>query len=132
MASLRTRTLLAFLPLWWNKCLAQVQLVNVTLPANSSITDTCIEVINQSVTCDSVLATLGDYDIFGISYFLTSDQLTALCTTTCTSALATWERRITGACGSGLWYQDDGSQAAPATFAERYLELYNSACLKGS
>ncbi|KAI2463544.1 hypothetical protein F4781DRAFT_416270 [Annulohypoxylon bovei var. microspora] len=113
---------------------AQIQLVNIS--ATDGISDTCIAVLNQQVTCDGTLASAGDVvqnsPVFGTPLFLNSSQLTTLCTTTCQSSLATWERRIAGACGSTLYEQPDGSMAAPPVFAERFAEIFNSMCLKNA
>lgn len=111
---------------------AQIQLLNVT--KTPDISDTCVAVLNQQVTCNNALVSLGDATEgrppFGIPLFLSSSQLTSLCTSSCLTSLTTWQRRIAGACGSTLWNQTNGGKYAMASLSQSYIELYNSACLK--
>jgi hypothetical protein len=46
--------------------------------------------------------------------------------------LATWERRIAGACGSTYWPSPQGTQYLPASLAQAYVEAFNSTCLQNS
>ena len=101
----------------------QIQLLN-TSSTNSSLT-TCVEVLNQDVTCTGVLARLGRYSINGIPIFLNSTDISGLCTSTCLSSLNTWERRVAGACGSAWWPNGDGSFYVPAALVEQYVEIYD-------
>lgn len=111
---------------------AQIQLLNVT--KTPDISDTCVAVLNQQVTCRASLASIGDAaggkPPFGIPLFLTDAQLGALCISSCSNSLATWQRRIAGACGNTLWNQTNGGKYAMASLAQIYIENYNSACLK--
>lgn len=110
---------------------AQVQLLNITVAPDLSAT--CIAVLNQQVNCSVTIATVGNAlqgaPVFGTPLFLTGPQLSGLCTTQCSASLATWERRIAGACGSTLYNSTDGGQYALALYAEQYVEAYNSICL---
>ncbi|ETS76429.1 hypothetical protein PFICI_11816 [Pestalotiopsis fici W106-1] len=113
---------------------AQVQLLNVS--ANDGTSSTCITVLNSQVTCDNNLVRAGDTiqgnPVFGTPLFLTSAQLASLCTTSCSSSLSGWERRVAGACGATLYDQPDGGKAAPAALVQNYIELFDSLCLKNS
>lgn len=114
-------------------CSAQsVQLLHVN--KTDDISSTCVSVLNQEVACDPMLAGLGDAmhgdAVFGTPNFLSSDELSSLCTSACGAGLRSWERRIAGACGSKLWNQTDGGKYAIAVYAENYVELYDTLCLK--
>ncbi|KAJ3577806.1 hypothetical protein NPX13_g2762 [Xylaria arbuscula] len=112
-----------------------VQLVSFEIGTNSTISATCEAVMNQNVTCDASLLALGQLGLpHGLPELLPSSQLTSLCTTTCSASLATWERRIQGACGTQYWPDSDGSGGSflLSERAERFVEIYNAICLKNS
>jgi hypothetical protein len=117
----------------WTIATAQVQLLNLTQDLlNTTVSSTCLAVLNQNITCDPTITILAGAKLFGSSYFFNATELASLCTTTCSSALTTWERRIAGACGSMYWPSSDGSQYLPAASAQNFIEAYNSACLQDS
>jgi hypothetical protein len=108
--------------------LAAAQVTLLTIPMNSpGLSSTCIAVLNQAVSCNSSILWAGQS-----GRFESDDTLNGLCTTTCTSALATWTRRISGACGTERFEGGDGFAYLPQVFAEQFNELYNSLCLKNS
>ncbi|KAI1211218.1 uncharacterized protein F4807DRAFT_458790 [Annulohypoxylon truncatum] len=117
------------------KCQAQIQLLNVSA-ADRNTSSTCIDVLNQQVTCDRALVSAAfavqSGPVYGTPLFLNSSQLTDLCTTTCQSSLKIWEGRIAGACGSTLYKQPDGGMAILAAIAENYVEIFDSICLKNA
>ncbi len=108
-----------------------VQLVPFQATDATKASQLCVQVINQNVSCDPVLADVADRGLpYGVSTFMPSSQLASLCTTACSSSLATWQRRIGGACGNSMWPSPDGGQFVPAALAEKFIEVYNSMCLK--
>ncbi|KAK8036494.1 hypothetical protein PG991_001631 [Apiospora marii] len=112
----------------------QIQLLDI--PSRDGISASCISVLNQQVACDENLARAGDAvggaPVFGTPLFLTSSQLTSLCTSTCSSNLALWEQRVGRACGTTLFEQPDGGQEALVALPHNYVELFNSICLKNA
>ncbi|KAK8084055.1 hypothetical protein PG996_002836 [Apiospora saccharicola] len=112
----------------------QIQLLDI--PSRDGISASCISVLNQQVACDQNLARAGDAvggaPVFGTPLFLTSSQLTSLCTSTCSSNLALWEQRVGRACGTALFEQPDGGQEALVALPHNYVELFNSICLKNA
>lgn len=117
----------------WTTATAQVQLVNATQASiNTTVSSTCLAVLNQAVTCDPSITLFQGSKLSGIPFFFNATQLAKLCTTTCSSALATWERRIAGACGSTYWPSPQGTQYLPASLAQAYVEAFNSTCLQNS
>ncbi|KAH8163293.1 hypothetical protein CIB48_g4955 [Xylaria polymorpha] len=112
-----------------------VQLVTFELGTNSTLSATCEAVMNQNVTCDPSLLSLGQLGLpHGLPELLPASQLTSLCTTTCSASLATWERRIQGACGAQYWPDSDGGGGSflLSERAENFVEIYNAICLKNS
>lgn len=111
---------------------AQVQLLKVT--KTEGLSDTCVSVLNQQVACNPVLKTLNDATEgaapFGVPVFMPASDLTSLCVASCSNALTGWQRRIAGACPTALRDDGVGGKYALVSFAETYIELYNSACLK--
>ncbi len=111
---------------------AQVQLLNITSQTAPDLSSTCLAVLNQQVTCNTTLAVLGRSE----SLRIYSDQfLAGLCTSSCSSSLTTWLRRVSGACGASSYMPLDASnqtQVLPAYFAEKYLEYYQQTCLPGA
>ncbi len=130
---MKSATLLCLLSVAWaTLSAAQIQLVQVE-QGNSSVPAACISVLNQNVTCDASLNSVaGGHGYGALDYFPDSTKLAALCNTACSTSLSTWQRRIAGACGTGYWDAADGSQYLPAALAERYIEVWNSACLKNT
>ncbi|KAK8091449.1 hypothetical protein PG997_001810 [Apiospora hydei] len=130
---LRTGSFLFLASLLAGLVQAQVQLYNLTLTPD--VSETCVAVINQPVNCDAVLASLGDAtpgNVFGTPLFLTPDRLDALCTADCRTLLLRWEVRIARACGDTLYDQADGGKHALASYAHKYIEIYDTVCLKNS
>lgn len=110
---------------------AQVQLLNITSQLAPSLSSTCLSVLNQQLACNATLAGLGRSQ--GLRIY--SDQfLAGLCTSGCASALSTWLRRVSGACGSSHMPLDTSNQTQviPAYFVETYLEAYQQTCLPGA
>lgn len=64
--------------------------------------------------------------------FESDDTLAGLCTTACSTALSTWTRRITGACGTQRFETDQGLAWLPQAFAEQFTERFNVVCLRNS
>ncbi|KAI0857961.1 hypothetical protein F4860DRAFT_487726 [Xylaria cubensis] len=124
--------------IWWTTSLVNGQSVQLFpfTATSTNITATCAAVINQNVTCDASLLDLGQQ--FGLPHglpaLLPASQLTSLCTAACAASLATWERRIQGACGTQYWPDSngDGGSFQPSAIAETFLEIYNSICIKNS
>ncbi len=115
--------------IWASVSGQSVQLVTYN-SGSTNISSTCVSVINQNVSCDPLLAELGQRGLpYGVNLFLTSTQLSSLCTSACSSSLSTWERRIGGACGTSLWPALDGGQVSLPSIAELYVEVYHSFCL---
>ncbi|KAI0449631.1 hypothetical protein F5B21DRAFT_509009 [Xylaria acuta] len=111
-----------------------VQLVSFKA-TNSSISATCEAVMNQNVSCDASLLSLGQLGLpHGLPELLPPSQLTSLCTTTCSASLSTWERRIQGACGTQYWPDSDGGGGSflLSARAEKFVEIYQAICLKNS
>lgn len=106
---------------------AQVQLVNMTAAATSKgLSSTCVAVLNQEVQCNATLSWAGRS-----GKFLTDDTVNGLCSDTCSGSLATWMRRINGACDTRL-QRDDGYAVLPAYYAEVFIERYNLVCLENA
>lgn len=106
--------------------LGQVTLVPIqtSVPGLSA---TCITVIAQSVACNSSLLWAGQN-----GRYESDATLAGLCTTTCSSALTTWARRVAGACGTSRFETKYGYAWLPQAYAEQYIERYNSVCLVNS
>ncbi|KAI1120092.1 hypothetical protein F5Y10DRAFT_290339 [Nemania abortiva] len=101
----------------------------------TNVTATCAAVLNQNVSCDASLLELGQFGLpHGLPELLPASQLTSLCTTTCSASLATWQRRIQGACGSVYWPDPngDGGSFLPSALAETFAEVYQAVCLQNS
>ncbi|KAI0191406.1 hypothetical protein EV127DRAFT_338015 [Xylaria flabelliformis] len=124
--------------IWWTTSLVNGQSVQLFpfTATSTNVTATCASVINQNVTCDASLLDLGQQ--FGLPHglpaLLPASQLTSLCTAGCAASLGSWERRIQGACGTQYWPDSngDGGSFLPSAIAEKFLEIYNSICLKNS
>ncbi|KAI8945349.1 hypothetical protein F4801DRAFT_568522 [Xylaria longipes] len=102
---------------------------------STNVTATCAAVINQNVSCDASLLDLGQLGLpHGLPQLLPTSQLTSLCTATCSASLATWERRIQGACGIQYWPDpnSDGGSFLPSALAETFVEVYQAICMKNS
>ncbi|KAI1108518.1 hypothetical protein F5Y14DRAFT_82245 [Nemania sp. NC0429] len=113
-----------------------VQLFPLT-PINTTISATCLAVMNQNVTCDvSLLSLKQKFGLpHGLPALLPAPKLTSLCTPACVSSLQNWERRIQGACGGTQYWPDsngDGGSFLPSSIAETFLEFYNAVCIKNS
>ncbi len=105
---------------------ATIFLANATGPI-PGLSDTCISVLNQAVACDEALVSVDAYR------FETDATLTKVCVATCATALSTYARRVTGACGSTFWAKDPNGNAYSLLYRlQLYTEKYNLVCLKGS
>jgi hypothetical protein len=105
---------------------AQVQLLNVTTTV-PGLSSTCIQVMNQEVACNSSLTWAGKD-----GRFETDETLNGLCSSTCASALSTWQRRVNGACGNVYATMPDGYSYLPQYFVEVFVEQYETLCLLNS
>ncbi|KAL8366130.1 hypothetical protein RB595_004753 [Gaeumannomyces hyphopodioides] len=101
----------------------QVNLVNITAPY-FDFSNTCIQVLNQAVSCDPALREAG---IQG--RFESDETLAKVCTSGCASSLATWVRRVVGACGQAR-YTDGRASVLAAFLGQTRLEDYSTLCLK--
>jgi hypothetical protein len=101
---------------------AQYQFYNFTTAA-TNLSSTCVAVLNQAVTCDPALGWAG------MGRFEDDATLSAVCTSTCATSLATWLRRALGA-GTTRYVDRTGNALLPAYFVESVLENYNVLCLK--
>jgi hypothetical protein len=104
---------------------ATIYLANATGPI-PGLSSTCISVLNQAVACDEALTSVDAYR------FETDETLAKVCVATCATALSTYARRVTGACGSTFWAKDPAGVSYSLLYkAQVYMEKYNLACLKG-
>jgi len=112
----------------WHFGITEGQISLVTLSANvPGLSATCITVVNQAVACNSSIIWAGN------NGRVESDAtLNGLCTTACTTALTTWQRRVAGACGTSRFESEAGYAILPQIYVEQYLEKYSSLCLKSS
>ncbi|KLU89886.1 hypothetical protein MAPG_08855 [Magnaporthiopsis poae ATCC 64411] len=101
----------------------QVSLVNITAPF-FNFPDTCIQVLNQAVSCDAQILRVG-----GRGGFESDATLAKVCTSACSDSLSTWVRRVGRACGQARYTV--GKASVLATFlAQKVLEAYSSLCIK--
>jgi hypothetical protein len=117
--------LLFFAFIAFNWVTAQVQLVNLT--AVDGLSSTCIQVLNQQVSCNSSLLWAGQG-----GRFETDDTLNYLCTSTCSSGLSTYLRRVSGACGTSRYNGGDGYDYLASYNGELIYENYQTLCLNSS
>ena len=105
---------------------ATIFLANATGPI-TGLSALCISVLNQAVACDEALTSANAYR------FESDATLAKVCVDTCATALGTYARRVTQACGSTFWAKDpDGYSYSLLYKAQLYTEKYNLVCLKGS
>jgi hypothetical protein len=102
--------------------LAQIQFFNFTA-AETNLTDTCLAVLNQAVSCDTSLGWAGG------GRYEDDDTLKSLCTTDCSSSLSTWFRRTSGACTNRI-VDGSGRAILPAYLVESVVENFNQLCLQ--
>jgi hypothetical protein len=95
----------------------QVRFLNITAPYQN-FTSTCISVLNQAVSCDPKVLDAGK-----------DETLASVCTTTCTSSLTTWVRRVLGACSTSR-YLDGKASVLASALGQAVLERYSVLCLK--
>jgi hypothetical protein len=103
----------------------QVQLVNLT--AVDGLSSTCIQVLNQEINCNASLLWAGQG-----GRFETADTVNYLCTSTCSSALSTYMRRVNGACGTNRYNGGDGYDYLASYYGEQVFENYQTLCLINS
>ena len=108
-----------------NFVVGQVQLANLT--TLDGFSSTCIQVLNQQVNCNSSLLWAGKN-----GRFETDDTLNYLCTADCSSALSTYMRRISGACGTSRYNGGDGYDYLAGYNGELVYERYQTLCLSNS
>jgi hypothetical protein len=83
---------------------------------------------NSTLRCDAYnIVNALDVD----DYLWSSQNLTDLCTTTCTGDLKSWLTRVEGAC-AGQTIPVAGKEAYATYFPLRYINGYDTACLKSS
>lgn len=105
---------------------ANIFLANVTGPIDG-LSAACISVLNQAVACDEALTSVNAYR------FETDQTLSKVCVASCATALSTYARRVTQACGTTFRAKDpDGYSYSLLYRAQLYTEKYNLVCLKGS
>jgi hypothetical protein len=105
---------------------ATIFLANVTGPI-AGLPAICISVLNQAVACDEALTSVSAYR------FESDATLAKVCVDSCATALGTYARRVTQACGSTFWAKDpDGYSYSLLYRVQLYTEMYNLVCLKGS
>lgn len=103
----------------------QVSILNITAPYYD-FSPTCIQVLNQAVSCDPKILDAGR------GGKLESDQvLKTVCTTDCANSLTTWVRRVVGACGQSR-YIDGKASVLAAFLGQTRLEEYSVLCLKNT
>lgn len=102
---------------------SQLYLANITSPV-AGLSATCIQVLNQPVDCDPLLLEID------ASHYESDGTLAALCTSDCTTALSTYQRRVTGACGSGRYDGGDGWMYLAGYNAQIVVERFEGVCLK--
>ncbi|KAK3331670.1 hypothetical protein B0T19DRAFT_438558 [Cercophora scortea] len=102
---------------------AQVQLHNLTDPV-SGLTSTCVAVMNQAIACPADLLQLskGGWE--------TDATLATLCATTCSTGLATYLRRVTGACGTTRYNTSSGTTYLASYKGQVATEKLAAVCLK--
>ncbi|KAI1381144.1 hypothetical protein F4677DRAFT_118218 [Hypoxylon crocopeplum] len=105
-----------------------IQLLNLT-STNYNLTSTCLSVSNQLVTCNRTLTGLGGSGLNGILVY-SDDMLAGLCTSSCSSSLSNWVRRIEGACPGQTIPMGDGTSWYIARIGETFQELYQQACIQ--
>lgn len=103
---------------------AQVYFANVSASVYPDLPATCISVLNQVVQCSPSI------EWAGRGRFEDDATLAEVCTTTCSAAIATWQRRVIGACGTSRFNNGVGYLVLPQIFPEVVLEQYNLLCLK--
>jgi hypothetical protein len=111
--------LLTFIPL----ILADVQILNVTASLYPTLSSTCLAVLNQAVACDSAVLWAGR------GRFEDDATLSTLCTSTCSTSLATWHRRVGQTCKDRV-YNGGGYFVLPQLWSVQYLDEYNLVCLQ--
>ena len=119
---------LIFAILTWSTA-AQIPLLNITQTQYPSISSSCISVLNQNVSCTRAIYNVQQENALGLSRYYTNATLTPLCNSTCTSGLATWHRRVVGACANVRVPTSSGSQMLVIQWAQEYLEAHTSTCL---
>ncbi|KAI3336890.1 hypothetical protein HD806DRAFT_475086 [Xylariaceae sp. AK1471] len=124
---------------WWMTSSVNSQTVQLFpfTAMNTTLSDTCIYVLNDNVTCDVTLLSLEQqYGLpHGLPALLPASELTTLCTPACSFSLVGWVRRIQGACGGTQYWPNsngDGGSFLPSSIAETFLEFYNSVCMTNS
>jgi len=101
----------------------QVNFMNITAPYQN-FTTTCIGVLNQAVACDAKIKLTGRAGTFE-----NDATLASVCTTACTNALTTWNRRVVQACSTSR-YSDGRMSVLAAFLAQGVVEAYSALCLK--
>ncbi|KEY68834.1 hypothetical protein S7711_09940 [Stachybotrys chartarum IBT 7711] len=114
-----------FLLLTAQLALGAVTIYNITEPVDG-LSSTCIGVLNQAVNCHESLRSAGKDGRFE------SDQtLSSLCTSTCSTALSTFVRRIGQTCSNARIV--DGEYSYHIAYgAQLFIERYNRVCLKNT
>ena len=92
------------------------------------ITTQCSTAFNTSLACDVSVQTLS-YDFDRLNF--TTDDLSALCTSSCLSSLLTLESAVSSACGT---YEVDfnGATISAVQVVDLFIYKYNMSCLADS
>ncbi|KAK4118090.1 carbohydrate-binding module family 50 protein [Parathielavia appendiculata] len=101
----------------------QVSFLNITAPYHN-LTTTCINVLNSFVSCDPKILDAGRN-----GKFESDATLATVCTTTCTSSLTSWVRRVLGACASSSYVEGQATVMAGflgQTILERQGQFCNA------
>jgi hypothetical protein len=100
----------------------------VSPPFLSSLSQTCQSVIKQSLDCSDALSWAGQNERFE-----SDTTLSSVCKGTCSAAIVTWERRVSGACKNDKYdLRDGGMMASPLFLVEQVKEKYQKLCVKDS
>lgn len=102
----------------------QVYFAKISAAIYTELSETCVAVLNQIVQCSPAI------ELAGRGRFEDDSTLAEICTTTCNSAIATWQRRVNGACGTTRYNDGHGHLVLPQVFPEIVREQYDLLCLQ--
>ncbi|KAK0710664.1 hypothetical protein B0H67DRAFT_493501 [Lasiosphaeris hirsuta] len=106
-----------------------IKMMNYTAAQLPGISTTCLGILNQDVNCDPVLLEVAKMGI-DKEFYYTDELLNAVCTSTCTTALSTWIRRVGQSCGTQWIQLPNGASMSPLLYSQTYSEAYDHTCLK--
>ncbi|KAF7288354.1 hypothetical protein HMN09_01398100 [Mycena chlorophos] len=98
------------------------------LPTDPAPSSTCASALTASINCNSTVSTLG------IGTVLDDAELTSVCTSTCTSSLASYRANVVSACKGYAMILDPTTNVsyAPTLTVDYIGGPYNVQCLKDS